>query len=203
MREFETTRLRYVAFSVRISRLGTARCRDAIEQRRQLLARELYIPESIPWDLPVVRHVDEVALLRNLANLEANHLMPLYPYYGSPGFHVDCVCTNPVREPWWVGQYWEKRFRDKWRYRRSGRHAPVLVATTPLSLTSFPVVPGMGPSYAAPTGGRTWISPLCPCELSSRTSYPDALRHPRRCASPLGGRASGLSDRDLVRSRVL
>ncbi len=100
---------------------------------------------SIPSDVPVVRHVDEVAFLRNLAKLEANHSMPGYPYGSVSDFHVDRVCTDPVREPWWSGRHWEKRLRDAGR----DNTLPFSWVTTPLSLTCFPAVPGMGPSYAA------------------------------------------------------
>ncbi len=89
----ETTRLRNSAFYAHVAGLGVSRCRDAIEQRRQLLAHELRIPAFLQSDIPVV------SFLRNLANLEANHPAPRYPPGGVPDFHIDRVCTDPVREP--------------------------------------------------------------------------------------------------------
>ncbi len=103
MREFKSTRLRISAFCLHVSGLRPARCREAIEQRPQLLARELRVPKSIPSDQPVVRHVDKVAFLRNLANLEANHPSPQSPHGGVPDFHVGRVCASPG-EPTGIGR---------------------------------------------------------------------------------------------------
>ncbi len=71
-------------------------------------SQRLRIPASIEFDLPVVRHVNEVAFIRNLANLEANHPAPRSSYGGAPDFHINRVYTDPVREPWWWGRHWKK-----------------------------------------------------------------------------------------------
>ncbi len=73
-----------------------------------------------------MRHVDEVAFLRNLANMEAKHPTPRSPRGGVP----DSTSTahRSYARAWWAGRHWEKRLREEWRYRRSsGRHAPLLV----------------------------------------------------------------------------
>ncbi len=143
------------------------------------------VHREIQANIPVVRHGDEVATLRNLANLEANRPVPRYASGGSPAFHRDRVCTDPCLSTCHLPTGDRSDCGTNGAIAKMAGTRRSSSGITPRSSTCFPVVPGMRRFCVGRIGGRTRSL----ARHLRLPGLPDADADPGPSAHPRGGSA--------------